>query len=61
MKLLINEQQKLHDDVKNGYICKEKFEINMLKIKNIVKLGIIVVIQGNREVLHIAYIIWSIE
>ena len=57
MKLLINEQQKLHEDVKNGYICKEKFEINMLKIKNIVKLGIIVVIQQNREVLHIAYII----
>ena len=29
----------------------------MLKIKNIVKLGIIVIIQGHIEVLHIAFVI----
>ena len=30
--------------------------INMLKIKNIVNLGIIVIIQDNIELLRIAYI-----
>ena len=32
----------------------------MLKIKNIIKLGMIVIIQGNKEVLHIACVIQSI-
>ena len=32
------------------------FVDKMLKIKNIVKLGIIVIIQGNVEVLRIAYV-----
>ena len=35
---------------------KKKLKINMLKIKNIVELGIIAIIQGNKEVLRIAYI-----
>ena len=29
----------------------------MLRIKNIIKLGTIVIIQGNKEVLRIAYVI----
>ena len=36
---------------------KKTLSINMLKIKNIVNLGTIVIIQGNIEMLHIAYVI----
>ena len=36
---------------------KKKLKINISKIKNIVKLEIIVIIQGNTEVLHITYVI----
>ena len=36
---------------------KKTLSINMLKIKNIVNLGTIVIIQGNVEMLHIAYVI----
>ena len=34
-----------------------KLKTNMSKIKNIAKLEIIVIIQGNIEMLHIAYVI----
>ena len=54
-KLLTNEQQKSYKSAEICYICQEKFvKINELKIKNIVKLGTIVIIQVNIEVLHIA-------
>ena len=36
---------------------KKHLKINMLKLKNIVKLEIIVIIQGNKGVLHIAYVV----
>ena len=36
---------------------KKNLKINMTKIKNIVKLWIIIIIQVNIEVLHIAYVI----
>ena len=36
---------------------KKNLKINMWKIKNILKLGISVIIQGNIEVLCIAYVI----
>ena len=39
---------------------KKNLKINIWKIKNMVKLDIIVIIQGNIEMLHIAYIIWNI-
>ena len=42
------------------YICKEKFENKYLKDKkyrNMVKLQIIVILQGNVEVLRIGYLI----
>ena len=38
----------------------KKIETNMLKIKIIEKLGITVNIQGNIEVLHVAYVIQSL-
>ena len=40
---------------KSVIFVKKKLKINMCKIKNIVKLEIIVIIQGNMEILHIAY------
>ena len=51
MKLLTKEQQESYENVKISNICKEKLENKYLKDKNIVKLEIIVNIQGNIEVL----------
>ena len=36
---------------------KENLRMNIWKIKNVVKLEITVIVQGNIEVLHIAYVI----
>ena len=36
---------------------KRNLNINMLQMKNIVKSGGLVIMQGNIEVLHIAYVI----
>ena len=36
---------------------KKKLKINIWKIKNIVELEITATLQGNTEVLHIAYVI----
>ena len=49
MKLLTNEQQYLYT-----IFVKKSLKINILKIKNFVMLEIIVFIQVNIEVLHIA-------
>ena len=57
MKALIKEQQKSYENAKNFYICREKFQNNMLKMKIIIKSEIIFTIQMNIEVLHIAYAI----
>ena len=57
MKLLTKEQQESYENAKICYIYHEKFYNKYLKDKNIVKLEIIVIIQGNIEKLHIAYII----
>ena len=54
-------QQKTYEIKKKIVIfVKKDLNIKMLKINNIVKLGAIIIIQGNREVLHIAYVIWNI-
>ena len=42
---------------KSVIFVKKSLSINMLKIKNIVNLPIIVIIQGKIQVLHIAYVI----
>ena len=42
---------------KSVIFVKKEIENNMWKINNTVKLEIIVIMQGNVEVLHIAYII----
>ena len=45
MTLLTKEQQESYENAKVCYICKEKFENKYSKIKNIVKLEIINIIQ----------------
>ena len=42
---------------KCAIFVKKKLKINMRKIKNIVKLETVVIVQVNIEVLHIAYVI----
>ena len=56
VKLITKEPQKSYENAKICYIYKEKFEY-MWKEKNIANLEIIVIIQKNREVLHIVYVI----
>ena len=60
MKLLTKEQQESYKNAKICYtILKKELKINMRmrKINDSLKLEIIVVIQGNTEVLCIAYVI----
>ena len=57
MKLLINEWQVSCENAKICYICQEKCEKKYVKNKkNIIKLEIIVAIQGNIGVLRIEYL-----
>ena len=45
MKLLAKEQQESYENAKTCCFCNEKkLKINMLKVKNIAKLGIIAII-----------------
>ena len=55
MKLL-TKKQKLKMQ-KSVIFVKKNLKINIWKIKNIVKLEIIVIIEENIEKLHIAYVI----
>ena len=57
MKLLTKEQQESYENTKICYICNENFENRYLKVKNIIKLEIIVNMQENIEVLCIANVI----
>ena len=41
------------------YIVKKNMDINMLKVKTIVKFGTIAIIQEKIQLLHIAYVIWN--
>ena len=53
VKLLANEQQESYENAKFAIFVQKSLKINMLKIKNIVKLEIIFTIQVNIEVLDI--------
>ena len=57
MKSLAKDQQKLYENAKICYICKEKFENKYLKDKKYRKIRDHIIIQGNMEVLRIAYVI----
>ena len=57
MKLYQQKSSRNHIKIQTFVIFIEKnLIINMIKIKNIVNLGIIVIIQDNIEVLRMAYI-----
>ena len=56
----INKQKKSYQSNKIRMFVKKYLKVNMLKMKVIVKLGNIVIVQGNKEVIHIAYITWNI-
>ena len=43
--------------MKTAIFVKKSLKINILKIKNVVKLEIIVFMQVNTEVLHIVHVI----
>ena len=60
MKLLTKEQQESYENAKICYICKEKFENKYVKDKNIGKLEIILILQGNIKMLGIVYVIHNI-
>ena len=52
--LLTKEQQDSYENAKICYICQEIFEISIWKTKkNVVKLGVVVIIKENIEVLRI--------
>ena len=57
VKLLANEQQESYENANFAIFVQKSLKINMLKIKNIVKLEIIFTIQVNIEVLDIEYVI----
>ena len=62
---IINFKRKRNKVISRNHMKKQKsvtfvkknLKINIFEIKNIVKLEIIVIIQGNIEVLRIAYVI----
>ena len=60
MKLLTKEQQESYENPNIFYICKEKFGDKFAKYKKYLNLGIIFIIQGNIEVLRIAYVFKSL-
>ena len=58
MNLCTKEQQESYENAKICYICRGKFQNKYVKAKKIIlKLDIIVIIQGNIEVLPIAYVV----
>ena len=64
MKIIsLKEKMKLFKDKQHikmkkfVLFVKTNLNVNILKIKIIVKLGTIVIIQGNTEVSHLAYLI----
>ena len=57
MKLLTNEQQKHFKTKKPVILAKKNLKINIIQIVNIVKLGTIVIIQENIEMMRITYVI----
>ena len=58
LKMKKQKSSRSHMKMQKSVIfVKKKLKINILQIKNIVKLEIIVIMQENIKVLHIAYVI----
>ena len=53
---LTNEEHKSYFNQINCHICKKDVKINTLMIKIIINFKIMVIIEVNTEVLHIAYV-----
>ena len=61
MKLLTKELQESYKNAKKKIIfVSKKFKIDIWKINNVVKLEIIAIIQGNKEVQRISYVIQNV-
>ena len=61
MKLLTKELQESYKNAKKKFIfVSKKLKIDIWKINNVVKLEIIVIIQGNKEVQRISYVIQNV-
>ena len=57
MKLLMKEYQESNKKQNFLIFVKKKLKINIRKIRNTVKIKIIVITQGSIEILLIAYVI----
>ena len=57
IELLTKKHHQSNENAKFAIFLKKKLKINMLKVKNITKLGTILIMQVNIEELHIAYVI----
>ena len=55
---VVNKEQKSYNN--SAMFSEKSLKINMLKIKDIVKLGIIIIMEWNIELLHMEYAIQSI-
>ena len=53
MHLLTKEQEESYENF--ATFVEKSLKINMLKVKTITKLEIVIIIQVNIEVMHIAY------
>ena len=61
MKLLTKELQESYKNAKKKIIfVSKKLKIDIWKINNVVKLEIIAIIQGNKEVQRISYVIQNV-
>ena len=57
MKFLTVEQQKSYENTEICYICQESLKINLLTIKDIIKLEMMIIMLVNTEVLQIVHAI----
>ena len=55
MKLLTKEEHEPYENAKT--LVNKSLKMNIWKIKNFVKLEVIVITQNNIEMLHIPYVI----
>ena len=57
VKFLTNEQKEPYETQKSDIFVKKTIKINVLKIKDIIELEIIIIMQVNNEMLCIVYVI----
>ena len=59
-RFLQTKKKKWNENARIRYICEKEIQVKNAKDKNIIKVGTIVMIQANVEVLQISYVISSI-